>query len=82
MLYLYFTITSSTTNDMSNYLEANISPVSFYMGNYDNVRLNKFVCKQLHFIYYIYIYIKCIVTNKYASRVLEYNNTNSPKICT
>ena len=31
---------------------------------------------------YIYIYIKCIVTNKYASRVLEYNNTNSQKICT
>ena len=30
---------------------------------------------------YIYIYIKCIVTNKYASRVLEYNNTNSRQIC-
>ena len=29
---------------------------------------------------YIYIYIKCIVTNKYASRVLEYNYTNSQKI--
>ena len=26
--------------------------------------------------------MKCIVTNKYASRVLEYNNTNSQKICT
>ena len=25
-------------------------------------------------------YIKCIVTNKYASRVLEYNNTNSQRI--
>ena len=31
---------------------------------------------------YIYIYMKCIVTNKYASRVLEYNYTNSQKICT
>ena len=39
---------------------------------------------------YIYIYIymcvsnfsmKCIVTNKYASRVLEYNDTNSQKMC-
>ena len=31
---------------------------------------------------YIHMYIKCILTNKYASRVLEYNNTNSQKICT
>ena len=30
---------------------------------------------------YMCIYIKCIVTNKYESRVLEYNNTNSQKIC-
>ena len=29
---------------------------------------------------YIYIYIKCIVTNKYASCVLEYNNTNVKKM--
>ena len=33
-------------------------------------------------ISYVYIYIKCIVTNKHASRVLEYNYTNSKKICT
>ena len=31
----------------------------------------------LYIYMYIYIYIKCIVTNKYASRVLEYNYTNS-----
>ena len=33
------------------------------------------------YIIYMYIYIKCIVTNN-ASRVLEYNYTNSKKICT
>ena len=33
-------------------------------------------------ISYVYIYIKCIVTNKHASSVLEYNYTNSLKICT
>ena len=45
------------------------------------------VCIYIVYIYsiyiiYIYIYMKCIATNKYASRVLEYNNTNSKKICT
>ena len=36
----------------------------------------------LYMYVYIYIHIKCIATNKYASRVLEYNYTNSQNICT
>ena len=41
----------------------------------------KMIKKYIYNIY-IYKYIKCIVTNKYASRVLEYNYTNSQKIYT
>ena len=39
------------------------------------------VCICIYIYIYIYIiYIKCIATNNYASRVLEHNNTNSKKI--
>ena len=35
----------------------------------------------IDYIYtHIYVYIKCIVTDKYASRVLEYNKTNSKNL--
>ena len=43
---------------------------------------NKYTEASHHNTLNIYIYIKCIVTNKYSSRLLEYNYTNSQKICT
>ena len=50
-----------------------ISSVVLYIGKF--VQLKCLCC------IYISVYIKCIVTNKYASHVLEYNYTNSQKIC-
>ena len=46
------------------------------------VTLHTCIVNHRHISYYMYIYIKCIVTNKYAYCVLEYNHTNSQKICT
>ena len=52
----------------------NVSPKNYYLSFYA-FQSYVYVCV------YTYIYMKCIVTNKYASCVLEYINTNSKKIC-